>query len=114
MSKLLHLSIGKDDDTQDDCCIVTFLGIDGYLRSYLYLYDEWQQVSPLILGVPNLLSIAKNSDLKYFCKLTKKENCVLPCSGSQSWLSFMPASKDFTELIRQECNYILPLFTKEY
>lgn len=114
MSKLVFLSTGKDEDTQEDCCMITFLGLDNYLRTYLYLYDEWQQVSPLTLGMSNLVTIAKNSDLKYFCKLTKKENCVVPCLSSQTWLSFMPAGKDFTELIRQECNYILPLFTKDY
>lgn len=114
MSKLVYLSIGKDEDTKTDCCLITFLGVDNYLRSYLFIYDEWKQVSPLILGQPNLKAIAKNLDLKYFHKLTKKENCVIPCSSSQTWLSFMPAGKDFIELVRQECDYILPLFTKDY
>lgn len=114
MSKLIFLSIGKDEDTQEDCCMITFLGLDNYLRTYMYIYDEWQQVSPLMLGISNLIAIAKNLDLKYFCKLTKKENCALPCSASQTWLSFMPASKVFTQLIKQECNYILPLLTKDY
>lgn len=114
MSKLVFVSSGKDEDTQEDCCMITFLGLDNYLRSYLYIYDEWRQVSPLMLGISNLIAIAKNSDLQYFRKLTKKENCAVPCSSSQTWLSFMPAGKDFTELVRQECNYILPLFTKDY
>lgn len=114
MSKLIFLSAGKDEDRQEDCCLITFLGVDDYLRSYLYLYDEWQQVSPLMLGVSNLMSIAKNSDIKYFTKLIKKENCVVPCLSAQTWLSFMPASSEFIDLVRQECNYILPIFTKDY
>lgn len=114
MSKLMFLSVGKDEDRQEDCCLITFLGVDNYLRSYLYLYDEWLPVSPLMLGVSNLKAIAKNSDIKYFTKLTKKENCVIPCLSARTWLSFMPASSEFIDLVRQECDYILPIFTKDY
>lgn len=114
MSKLLYLSIGKDEDTKDDFCNVTFLGLDNYLRSYLYMYDEWRQVSPLTIGMANLECIAKNLDVNYFQKLHKKENYVMPCCSPQAWLSFMPVSEQFIDVVRKECNYILPLFTKDY
>ena len=114
MSKLVFVSFGKDDDIHDDCCVITFLGVDNYLRSYMYLYEDWQQISSLMLGIENLKIIAKNLDIKYFNKLLKRKNSCMPCITSQTWLSFMPVSNEFTELIRQECNYILPLFTKEY
>src|SRR5271166_4318481 len=36
MSKLVHLVGGKDEDLYQDCYLLTFLGIDDHLRSYLY------------------------------------------------------------------------------
>lgn len=113
MSKLLFLSFGKDEDKKEDCCLLTFLGIDNYLRSYLLLYGEWRQVSPLIIGVPNLKNIFKKIDIKYFIKLSKKENCVIPCVSTQTWITCMPASPDFIDLIRKECSYILPILRED-
>ena len=114
MSKMISLSFGKDEDYQDDCCSITLLGIDNYLRSYLYIYDEWQQVSTLTTGMVNIKNIVKNLDIKYYHKLQNKENSNLPCIAGQTWLSFMPASEEFIDLVRRECSYILPLFTKDY
>ncbi len=111
MSKLVYLSFGKDEDLQEDCCLITFLGIDNYLRSYLYMYDDWKQVSPLMLGFVNLKNIVKNSNEKLFKIIQKKENAELPCNKIKTWLSYMPASSNFIELIKKECDYILPLFT---
>ena len=49
MSKLVYIIAGKDDDEYRDFYLITLLGIDDHLRSYLYMYDEWQQVSPLLM-----------------------------------------------------------------
>src|SRR5574338_63292 len=74
MSKLVHLVHGKDEDLCEDCCIITFLGIDEHLRSYLYWYGEWQQVSPLVVGLAGLKTIASRLDIKHYQQLGKKEN----------------------------------------
>jgi hypothetical protein len=94
-SKLVHLSAGRDDDFNDHCFFITFLGIDNYLRSYMQLYGEWQQVSPLLLGMRSLKNIAKHADIKYFHEFSNKENTALPCERTREWISFMPASKEF-------------------
>jgi hypothetical protein len=101
-SKLLHLCAGKDEDSLENCFFVTFLGIDNYLRSYMFLEDQWQQVSPLLLGMKQLKTIAKNRDIKYFREFSIKENLPLPCAHMKEWVTFMPASKDFLQLIRKE------------
>lgn len=70
ISKCFYISYGKDEDL-DDICIISFLGIDSYLRTYLYLYNEWMQVSPLLIGISNLKLLLSN--FGNFKKLTKKK-----------------------------------------
>ena len=114
MSKLLFIYAGKDDDNYDNCYLITFLGIDNFLRSYLYIYDEWRQISPLAIGITNLKNIVKKSDIKYYIKLKNKEKSILPCLTGQAWLTSLPASKEFTDIIRKEYPHILPLLTKDF
>lgn len=106
ISKLVYVCSGKDEDLYQDCYLVSFLGIDNYLRAYMYLYGEWQQVSPLLLGLKNLQLIAKNADIRYFREFTKKENSPIPCISGQQWLSFMPASEDFITLMEKQCEIV--------
>lgn len=104
VSKLMHVCSGKDEDSLKDCFFVTFLGIDNYLRSYMFLEDHWQQVSPLLLGMKQLKTIAKNTDVKYFREFLIKENVPLPCARAKEWITFMPASNDFLQLMKKEYN----------
>jgi len=99
ISKLGYFCWGKDEDFQKDCMMVAFLGIDNYLRTYLYTCGEWQQVSPLLLGLKNLKLIGKNKDIKYFQKLPIKENVPIPCNSAEAWLSFLPPHQDFRSKI---------------
>ncbi len=102
MSKLVHLVVGKDDDLYQDCNLITFLGIDEHLRSYSYLYGEWQQVSPLVLGVKELKAIANHLDIKQYHRMRNKEISSLPCGTAQVWLSYLPANPVFiSELDKQ-------------
>lgn len=107
MSKLAYICVGKDEDLYQDCLMVAFLGIDNYFRAYMYLYGEWQQVSPLLLGMKNLQLISKNTDIRYFKEYTKKENCPIPCISGQQWLTFMPVSQEFTELLTSQCDKLI-------
>jgi len=102
MSKLVHLVSGKDEDVYQDCALLTFLGIDEHLRSYLYWYGEWQQVSPLIVGLRGLKTIANHIDIKHYHQLANKENSAIPCVSGEAWLSYLPASPAFiTDLNKQ-------------
>lgn len=115
ISKLAHICFGKDDDFQQDCLIITLLGIDNYLRSFMYLYGEWQQVSPLLIGLTQLKMISQNRDIKYFKKLETRENAPLPCVSTEQWLSFVPPRKEFLSLLSVHCQPAHSLFniTKE-
>jgi len=102
ISKLAYLCLGKDEDLHQDCAVITFLGIDNYLRTYQFVYGEWQQVSPLTIGLRNLKIIAKNRDIKYFHQFDIKDNMPIPCTTSEQWLTFMPPSLNLIEELNQK------------
>jgi hypothetical protein len=110
MSKLVHLVAGKDEDLQEDCFLLTFLGIDNHLRSYLYLYGEWQTVSPLIMGLKALKVLENNKDIKYFRGIENKENSAIPCISGQTWISYLPPSSGFLDIVRKNYEMLLPIF----
>jgi hypothetical protein len=109
MSKLVHLVVGKDEDLLQECCLLTFLGLDDHLRSYLCWYGEWQQVSPLIMGMKSLILLADHLDIKYFQQIGKKENSAIPCVAGETWLSYLPPSADFLETIKSKQEIIYSL-----
>lgn len=114
ISKLAFLCLGKDEDCFEDCAIITFLGIDNYLRSFLYLYGEWQPISPLCLGIKNLSLLGKHRDIKHFQQINIKENMPIPCISSERWLTFLPLNKAFLTHMEKGHEFIAPLFkTKE-
>lgn len=109
ISKMAFCYYGKDEDFQQDCCMITFLGIDNYLRTYLYYNNEWKQVSSLMLGMNNLKLLIKYLDAKHFHKFSKKENTPIPCISGEAWLTFLPPSDDLLSLVKKECDYIIPI-----
>ena len=110
MSKLAHLVAGKDEDLNQDCYLLTFLGLDDHWRSYLYLYSEWTQVSPLILGIKNLKLLYGNIKIKYYNDVEIKNDCMVPCKNPEAWLSYLPASEGFVEMIKNKYETLLPIF----
>src|SRR5271154_4567138 len=74
MSKMLYLCAGKDEDLYQDCYLLSLLGEDDHLRTYLYWYGEWQQVSPLLMGMKHLKLLADNADVRYFRQVAGPEN----------------------------------------
>src|SRR5579864_1336203 len=73
MSRLAYIIVGKDEDEYQDCCLLTFLGLDEHLRTYLYWQGEWQQVSPLLLGMKDLKNLASKLDVKHYQMTENKE-----------------------------------------
>lgn len=109
MSKLVYLCAGKDEDLYQDCYLLSFLGTDNHLRTYLYWYGEWSQVSPLMMGTKHLKLFVANLDIKYFRALTKSEDTPIPCIQAQTWISYLPASKDFLDIIRKRYEPLIPV-----
>ena len=113
MSKLVHLVAGKDEDQYEECYLLTFLGIDDHLRSYLYWYGEWQTVSPLVMGMESLLLLADHVETKYFHQIGKKENNAIPCILGETCLSFLPPSPGFLEIFGKQYEIIAKLFYED-
>ena len=107
MSKLMFFCSMKEEETYQEQSFITFLGLDNFLRTYVNLDGEWLQVSSLCLGIKVLKNITRNMDLKYFQELIGKENAPLPCASSRAWLSFMPPSRDFLQLMTNEHDQVL-------
>ena len=106
ISRLVHITAGKDEDLYQNYYLLTFLGLDNHLRSYMHLYGEWQQVSPLMIGMRSLKRIFNNLHIEGFRQIGKRDNCPFPCASAKSYISCMPASNDFLELLRKECEPI--------
>lgn len=107
ISKLLCLCAGRDEDLNQDCFLLTFWGIDHYLRSHLYWYGEWQTVSPLLLGMDYLKLLADDRDIRYSKQL--KDAAPLPCVEGKTWLGYLPADQNFLDLIKGQYPALSPL-----
>ena len=107
MSKLMFFCSMKEEETYHTQSFATFLGLDNFLRTYVNLDGEWLQISSLCLGMKILKNIARNIDLRYFRELIGKENAPLPCASSSAWLSFMPPSREFLQLMTSEHDQML-------
>lgn len=110
ISKVAHLIAGRDEDLYQECYLLSFLGIDDYLRSYLYYYGEWQQVSPLMMGIKNLKIVAKHRGIRKFKQIIKKENLIVGCVGSTSWISSVPVSDGFLEMFKNKHELLVSIF----
>lgn len=99
ISNIIFLFCGKEEDFKTDHFVLSFLGIDGILRTYCFIYEEWFSIPPLALGYSALRLIAKNKsceDIKIF-----KNNKVLvyPCKKQISFLSYWPNNPDMNKII---------------
>ena len=108
-SKLAYLCLGKDEDTLEDYCMISLLGIDNYLRTYVYIYGEWNQVPSILLGINNLKSMSRYLKSKEFLELKIKENIPNPCVSGRAWLTYLPASEEFIELIGKQNDIVIPM-----
>lgn len=102
ISSLSHVIVGYDEDLDQIYILLTFLGMDKYFRSYLYMYDEWQCVSPLLLGLARLQAILKKSDIQYFHQLSYKKNNMIPCQKVSEWITYLPAPEELLSGLRKK------------
>lgn len=100
VSKFIFSLIAKDEDNLEDHVILSFLGIDGFLRTYCLIYGEWSKIPSLYLGYDILNKISAYQDIKYFLNL-KIKNTPYPCVDQKACLSFMPPSNDFIAWLKR-------------
>lgn len=110
MSKMVYICCGYDEQPY---YMVSFLGLDNYLRTYLYYDFQWQQVSSLILGMRVLKFIAQNQDVRFFINSTKREKLPIPCSKGEEWLSLLPASRLLLTTLEKRYGTVFSFLTGE-
>lgn len=113
ISRLAYFFSGTDEDIGETCLYACFLGIDGHLRCYVYLYGEWDQVSPLYLGLGNIKYIASKQDIKFFIE-KKVVEFPTACHSGRSWISCLPMSDKMMHELDLHANLIyINIFKKE-
>ncbi len=95
ISKLAHLSTGVDEDFEEECIVLTFLGLDDCFRTFCLYNGEWRRFSPLSIGLKNIRKILNNTDVKVFNQLTIGERVIYPCSTWSEWMVRLPANELF-------------------
>lgn len=112
ISKLVHICSGRDE-LATEFAFLTFRGIDNYLKCYFYSHGEWQQVSPLLLGLNNLLTIADYDNIEYFTYQDNKEIAPVPCISAHNWLAKLPPGQSFLASIQKQNENISDILTGE-
>jgi|SRR6185436_10341190 len=109
-SKIAHFIIGINEDTKKTYIMVTFLGVDNYLRSYIYDDSKWNNNSPLLLGLKRLKRIYNYLNIKYFHELSNKENFMTPCNSVTEWICCLPLTENFLNILKKRHDVDFSIF----
>jgi hypothetical protein len=95
-SKLAFILIGKEEDTDTEHFIVSFLRNDNFLQTYIYIFGVWELYPSLILGKKILTEIHKYVDSNGSVKLNNSLiDPVFPVSNFNCWITKWPAEQTF-------------------
>jgi transposase len=91
ISKAAFILVGKEEETFKTHSIVSFLGIDDFLRTFAFIDNEWISIPSLFLGIWALQNIAKhrNKDCK---ELKSKDPVLLPCQEQKTFIVKYPTN----------------------
>jgi hypothetical protein len=102
MSKFVYICAGIDEDKFKDTFFLTFIGLDNFFRSYLYLYGEWQKVSPLLLGMKGLIKLVDSMESKRFKRLSFFKKFPMHCVSGQAYLTCLPAGEELMKILTKK------------
>jgi hypothetical protein len=88
MSKLAFFLIGEEYG------IISFLGIDNYLRTSIFINGNWKVCSSLYLGLRVLRAMAVNEELPSFKEWKVKETIIYPCGIHRAFLTSLPVPEE--------------------
>lgn len=95
-SKLAFILVGKEEDSDTDHYIVSFLRNDNFLSTFIYVFGVWESYPSLILGKKILTKIYKYAEIKENIKIDNTEiDTVFPCIKYDCWISKWPAEQSF-------------------
>lgn len=111
ISKLAFIMFGLEEDFNSEHYIISFLGLDGFLRTYVYLYGELLRYPNLYLGLKTLGLISKNTDIRTFTELNIKNNIIYPCTRQRSYICSWPPTKGMLAEMKEQNESVLDLIT---
>ncbi len=80
--------------------LLSFLGIDDYLRTFCIIGDDVKKISSLFLGNLIIKQIFENIKEKHFKEIKIKKNIIPPgCNSAKGWIVALPAHTDFKSLV---------------
>lgn len=97
ISRLAVLLMGK----QEDYCLLSLLGIDDHLRTFIWWRGRWEQCSSLLLGNRLLQYLSQNLELEGHQEL---EGDVLALHRSKKqglWLTQWPPRQEFMSIVKE-------------
>lgn len=89
ISKMVFIFTARDEE-QHDHFIVALLGIDNFLRLFVFTSGEWKVCPELCLGQNLLKNISRNTKIRRFKPLRLKETIIRPCTSERAWLTCIP------------------------
>jgi len=120
VSRVVMVSVGIDEDFLEPCCLLSFLGLDGFLRSHLLFCGEWNQVSPLYMGeqgfrvlFKTLQKIDDGEGVVFKIQQGKEKSLPTPCFRADQWISCLPVSKEFLETLKKGGHEMLAEILKD-
>lgn len=90
MSKRAYLCYAYDEEP---IIIASFFGIDNYFRTYINYDGDWEQVSPLFLGIRTLKLFFQKMDIRIFVNYKNKNKLPIPCESGEEWITSLPVNK---------------------
>ena len=106
ISKLSFIFQGSEIDLNTDHYIVSFLGLDNYLRTYVYIYGEWQTYPSIYLGVNILNFIISNLDIQTFKEIKYTKPIIYKCNNQKSYVAKYPLHKFFIQQLKKENSFL--------
>jgi hypothetical protein len=97
ISKMAVLLLGR----QEDYCLLSLLGIDDYLRTFVWWRGEWKKYSPLYLGVALLQSLGENLDWSGYREAEGKVLALHRSRRGKTWLTQWPPNKEFVSVLKE-------------
>jgi hypothetical protein len=91
------LVLGK----QDDYCLLSLLGIDDYLRTFMWWRGVWQECSPLLLGSRFLQYWSQNLETMGYKELDGDVVALHRSKTQNIWLTEWPLGSELMEVVRE-------------
>lgn len=93
ISKMAYFFLGSEDNNYIK--IISLLGIDNYIRTYIKHEEKWERISSILLGVDVVRVIVDNESIGSWKKINTGDNRIIPCTNIEEWLVCTPIPTQF-------------------